>query len=116
MKVLSPSRMIFVALMMLASIGRTADAQLIQGALDFFTTFDFDAFFASICPSIGPLFESFGVTVPFCDVGGTDDETDDGTDDGTDDEPAPSSPVAAPTKKGKVVASTAAPVAPSATP
>jgi hypothetical protein len=63
MKILSPSRMIFIVLMMLASIERTVDAQLLQGALDFFSTFDFNAFFASICPTIGPLLESFRFAV-----------------------------------------------------
>lgn len=102
-----------VVLVMFASMTRTADAQLAQGILDFLTTFDFDSFFASICP----ILEGFDVSVSFCGGGTDDDGTgDDGSagDDSTgDDGPAP---VAAPTKKGKVVAVTAAPVAPSATP
>ena len=100
--------MIFVVMMMFASIGRTADAQI----LDFLTTFDFDAFLVSICP----ILAAFGVPVPVCDTGSDDDggSDDGGSDDGGNDdgdEPAP-----APTKKGKVVTGTAAPVAPSATP
>lgn len=122
MKVLSPSRMLFIVLTMLASMARTTDAQLIANLIDFLGTFDSEAFFENVCPTLAPVFEYFEINPSVCD-------------EGDDDEPAPAAPAApaaptapapvaapvaapvtAPNKKGKAVAGTAAPVAPSAAP
>jgi hypothetical protein len=104
---ISPSRMFLLVLVVIASIGQ-ADAQDFQSLFDFLTTFDFTSLFESVCPIITPAFDGFGISLPFCSDSGTDD---DGTgDDGTGDDG--SVPAPAPTKKGKVVVGTAAPVAP----
>lgn len=123
MKVLSPNRMLFIVLTMLASMARTTDAQLIANLIDFLGTFDSEAFFENVCPTLAPVFEYFEINPSVCD-------------EGDDDEPAPApaapaapaaptaptapapvaAPVTAPNKKGKAVAGTAAPVAPSAAP
>jgi hypothetical protein len=107
MKMISPSRVFIVVLMMFASMGRTADAQGLQGIFDFFESFDFQSLFDSICPFLSPFLGSLNISV--CDDSGGDDDT--GTDDSAPTAPV-KSPVAAPTKKGKVVASTSSPVAP----
>ena len=116
MKVLSPNRMLFIVLTMLASMARTTDAQLIANLIDFLGTFDSEAFFENVCPTLAPVFEYFEINPSVCD-------------EGDDDEPAPApaapaaptaptapAPVTAPNKKGKAVAGTAAPVAPSTAP
>ena len=104
MKVISPRQVIMVVLVMFASMTQTAHAQ--EGLFDFLTNFDFDALLASICP----ILVSLGVELPFCSDSENDDET--GDDETGDDGGAP----APTTKKGKIVAGTSAPVAPSATP
>jgi hypothetical protein len=97
-----PRRMFLFVVLLIASAGR-ADAQGLQGLLDFLSTIDFQGIFNILCPFVNPFFEGLGFSI--CgDGGGTDD---DGTDDGG---PAP---VPAPTKK-KITSEVAAPVAPPA--
>jgi hypothetical protein len=101
-----PRRMFLLVVLLIASAGR-ADAQGLQGLLDFLSNLDFQGIFSLLCPFVNPFFEGLGFSI--CgDGGGTDD---DGTDDGTDDSgPAPAP---APTKK-KITSEVAAPVAPPA--
>jgi hypothetical protein len=102
-----PRRTFLFVVLLIASAGR-ADAQGLQGLLDFLSTLDFQGIFNFLCPFVNPFFEGLGFSL--CgDGGGTDD--DGGTDDGTDD--GGPAPVPAPTKK-KITSEVAAPVAPPA--
>lgn len=109
MKILSPRRFILIVLLAVASVGRPVQAQsLFESLFDFLSTFDFDALLEGLCPAIGPVLEGFGVSLPFCDGSGTDDDAP--TDDAPTDDNAPAP---APTKKKeKVIVGTTAPVAP----